>query len=177
MKCSTVQISASCISQLDDSRIAVTVPKEDIRRIKLAYDPESRHPFLRFLAGFGLVVAGLIMIIADYIIVEVGIFRIHIASHTFSIPVATISLWLGVGAGLWILIGVFRGRYNLLINTGQGFRKIFFAASTDIREIQRFVGRANRELGYDIDMSIMDTMYIAPAPADDRTDSKSPDVI
>ena len=169
MRCSTIQISASCISQLEDSRIAVTVPKEDIRRIKLAYDPESRHPFLRFLAGFGLVVAGLILIIADFIIVEVGIFRFHIASHTFNIPAATIGLWLGVGAGLWLLIGVFRGRYNLLINTGQGIRKVFFAGSTDIREIQRFVGRANQELGYDIDMSIMDTMYIPHASADDGT--------
>jgi hypothetical protein len=171
MICSTVQISGSGISQLEGERIAATVPREDVRRIKLCYDPESRHPFLRFLAGFGLVVAGLVMIIADFIIVEVGIFRVHIASHTFSIPLATIGLWLGVGAGLWLLIGVFRGRYNLLINTGRGICKIFFAESTDIREIQRFVGRANLELGYDIDMSIMDTMYITHAPADDGTDN------
>ncbi len=170
MRCSTVQISATCISQLEDSRIAVTVPKEDIRRIKLSFDPASRHPFLRFLAGFGLVVAGLILIIADFIIVEVGIFRFHIASHTFSVPVATIGLWLWVGAGLWLLIGVFRGRYNLLIKTANGIRKIFFEGSADIREIQHFVGRANQELGYDIDMSIMDTMYIKRAPANEGTD-------
>ncbi len=167
MRCSTVQISGSGISQIEGDRIAATVPKEEVRRIKLSYDPDSRHPFLRFLAGFGLVVAGLIMIIADYIIVEVGIIPIRIASHIFSIPVATIGLWFGVGVGLWFLIGVFRGRYNLLINTGQGIRKIFFAEFTDIREIQRFVGRANQELGYDIDMSIMDTMYIPHASAND----------
>lgn len=163
MRCLTIQISGSGISQIEGDRIVATVPKEEVRRIKLSYDPDSRHPFLRFLAGFGLVVAGLIMIIADYIIVEVGIIPVHIASQTFSIPIATIGLWLGVGAGLWFLIGVFRGRYNLLIDTEQGIRKIFFAASTDIREIQRFVGRANQELGYEIDMSIMDTMYIPHA--------------
>jgi hypothetical protein len=170
MRCSTVQILGSGVSQIDGGRIAATVPKEEVRRIKLSYDPRSRHPFLRFLAGFGLIVAGLILIIADFIIVEVGIFRVHIASHTFSIPVATIGLWLGVCAGLWLLIGVFRGRYNLLINTRQGICKIFFAESTDIREIQHFVGRAKQELGYDIDMAIMDTMYIKQAPADHGTD-------
>jgi len=171
MRCSTVQISGSGISQLEGDRITATVPKEEVLRIKLSYDPESRHPFLRFLAGFGLVVAGLVLIIADFIIVEVGIIPVHIASHTFSIPAATIGMWLGVGAGLWLLIGVFRGRYNLLINTGEGVRKIYFAASADIREIQRFVGRASQEMGYDIDMSIMDTMYIPLVSEEDGTDN------
>ena len=171
MRCLTVQISGSGISQIEGDRIMATVPKKEVRRIKLSYDPESRHPFLRFLAGFGLVVAGLVLIIADFIIVEVGIIPLHIASHTFNIPVATIGLWLGIGAGLWLLIGVFRGKYNLLIDTGQGIRKILFAESTDIREIQRFVGRANQELGYSIDMSIMDTMYIPHASPGDGTGS------
>ena len=163
MRCSTVQILGASISQIEGDRIVATVPKEEVRHIKLSYAPESRHPFMRFFAGFGLVVAGLIMIIADYLIVEIGIIPVHIASHTFSIPLATIGLWLGVGAGLWLLIGVFRGRYNLLIDTGQGFRKIFFAESTDIRKIQRFIVRANQELGYDIDLSLMDTMHIPHA--------------
>jgi hypothetical protein len=171
MRCSTVQILGSGISQIEGDSIAATVPKEEVRRIKLSYDPESRHPFVRFFAGFGLVVAGLIMIIVDFIIVEVGIFHLRIASHTFSIPAAMIGFWLGVGGGLWLLIGVFRGRFNLSIDTGQGIRKIFFDASTDIREIQHFIGRANQELGYYIDMSIMDTMHIPHALPGDGTGS------
>jgi hypothetical protein len=171
VRCSTVQISVSGISQIEGDKIALTVPKEEVRCIKLSYDPESRHPFLRFFAGFSLVVAGLIMIIADYLIVEIGIIPVRIASHTFSIPVATIGLWLGVGAGLWLLIGVFRGKYTLLIDTARGIRKIFFATSADIREIQRFIDRANQELGYDIDMSIMDTMHIPHAHPGNGTGS------
>jgi hypothetical protein len=165
MRCSTVQISASDISQLEECRIAVTVPREDIRRIKLSYDSKARHPFLQFLVGFGMIVAGLVLLIAAFIMVEVGAFFFHIASHTFRIPVVPIALWLMTGAGLWLLIGVFQGRYNLLINTNRGIRKIFFAESTDIRDILRFIGRANQELGYDIDLSITDTMYIKDAPA------------
>ncbi len=173
MRCSTVQISASCISQLEESRIAVTVPKEDIRRIKLAYDSQARHPFLQFLVGFGLVAAGLVLLIAAFMMMEVGALFFHIASHIFGIPVVPIGLWLMVGAGLWLLIGVFRGRYNLLINTERGIRKIFFGESTDIRDILRFVGRANQELGYDIDLSITETMYIKDVPADHQTNLNS----
>ncbi len=163
MKCSTVQISGSCIDELSEDGIATTVPREDIRRVKLSYNPQSRHPFLRFLVGFGMVVSGLIMIIADFIIVEVGVFQLRVASHAFRIPAAPIGLWLAVGAGLWLLIGVFRGRYNLSIDTGSGIRKVFFAESANIREILQFIGRANREFGYDIDTSIMETMYLKDA--------------
>jgi len=166
MRCSTVQISASGISQLEESRIAAAVPKENIRRIKLAYDSMTRHPFLQFLAGFGLIVTGLVLLIAAFIMAEVGAYFFHLASHTFSIPVAPIGLWLMVGAGLWLLIGVFRGRYNLLISTAQGSRKIFFGAGTDIEDILHFIERANRELGYDIDLSIKETMYVKDLPAD-----------
>jgi hypothetical protein len=144
----------------------VTVPKEDIRRIKLSYDPTTRHPFLQFLAGFGLMVTGLVLLIAAFIMAEVGAFFFHLSSHTFSIPVVPIGLWLMVGAGLWLLIGVFRGRYNLMISTAQGNRKIFFEGATNIRDILRFIGRANQELGYDIDLSIKETMYIKDIPAD-----------
>ncbi len=169
MRCSSVQISVSDISQLEECRIAATVPREDIRQIKLSYDSKARHPFLQFFVGFGLIVTGLVLLIAAFIMVEVGAFFFHIASHTFSIPVVPIGLWLMVGAGLWLLIGVFRGRYNLLINTKRGVRKIFFGESTDIKDILRFIGRANQELGYDIDMSITETMYIKDAPADQQT--------
>ncbi len=168
MICSMVEISYSGINQLGGDGITTSVPKEEIRGAALSYDPASRYPFLRFLAGFGLVVAGLIMIIADFIIVEVGIFRLQVASHTFTIPVVPIGLWLAVGAGLWLLIGVFRGRYTLSIRTGTAIRKIFFAQSADIRDIRDFIRRANRELGYDIDVSIMDTMYVSDTCADQK---------
>lgn len=166
MRCSTVQISASGICQLEGSRVVTTVPKEDIRRIKLSYDSQARHPFLQFLAGFGLIVTGLVLLIAAFIMAEVGAYFFHLASHTFSIPVVPIGLWLMVGAGLWLLIGVFRGRYNLLISTAQGNRKSFFGAGTDIKDILHFIERANRELGYDIDLSIKETMYVKDLPAD-----------
>jgi hypothetical protein len=171
MRCSTVQISASGIYQLEGGRITATVSKEDIRRIKLSYDSLARHPFLQFFAGFGLIVTGLVLIIATFMMADVGAFLYHLTSNTYSIPVAPIVLWFMVGAGLWLLVRVFRGRYNLLISTAQGSRKIFFGGATDINDILRVIGRANRELGYNIDLSITETMYIPDASADDSANN------
>jgi len=147
------------MSQMDGDKVVVTVPKEEIQRVKLSHDSRSRHPFLRFFAGFVLVTTGLIFLTAAFIIAEGGIYLVQLQSYTLGIPVIPIVLWAMVGVGLWLLVGVFRGRYNLLIDTEKGSRKIFFAPSADIREIERFIERANRELGCDIDASIMETMY------------------
>jgi hypothetical protein len=171
MRCSTVQISASDICQLEAGRITATVSKEDIRRIKLSYDSMARHPFLQFFIGFGLIATGLVLIIATFIMADVSAFLFRLTSNAYSIPVAPIVLWLMVGAGLWLLIGVFRGRYNLQISTTQGSRKIFFGGATDINDILRVIGRANRELGYNIDLSITETMCIPDTSVDDSADN------
>lgn len=156
------------MSQVDGDKEVVAVPKEEIRRVSLSHDPQSRHPFLRFFAGFVLVTTGLILLTAAFIIAEGGVYHLHLQSYTLGVPLIPIVLWSMVGGGLWLLIGVFRGRYNLLIDTEKGCRKIFFAASADIREIARFIKRANEELGYDIDTSIMETMYFKQTPDDDK---------
>ncbi len=166
MRCSTVQISASGIKQMEGDSILVDVPIEEIRKVKLCHDSKSRHPFIRFLSGFVLVVTGFILIIAAFIMAEGGVYIVKMRSLTLKIPLAPILIWLMVGIGMWLLIGVFRGRYNLLINTQCGIRKIFFGESADIKEIIRFVKKANQELGYDIDMSLTETMYIADSPSE-----------
>ena len=176
MICSTVQISASGISQLADGGIATTVPKDAIRRVMLAHDSRSRRPFLRFFAGFVLVVTGLIVLIAAFIMAEGGVYRVRIQSLTLGVPLAPIVLWLMVAWGLWLIIGVFRGRYNFLIETDGGRKKIFFSEAADIGEIARFAARANSELGYAIDLSIMDTMFVRDPEDALRSSRKGADV-
>ncbi len=160
MMLSMVHISISGISQLDGDAVVMTVPKEEIRRVTLVHDSRARRPFLQFFAGFILAATGLVFLIAAFLIAEGGVYVVQLKSVVLGIPVLPIGLWSMVGIGLWLIIGVFRGRYNLLIDTEQGCRKIFFAESADIRDIRDFVGRATRELGYDIDMSIMKSMHI-----------------
>ncbi len=159
MTCSSVHISASAISQLQGDAVVASVRKEEIRKISLVHDSLSRHPFFRFFAGFILIATGLIFLIAAFLIAEGGVYVVQVQSLVFGVPLLPLGLWAMVGAGLWLIIGVFRGRYNLLIDTSGGKRKIFFSESADIREIQHFVARADKELGYDIDASIMDSMH------------------
>ncbi len=159
MICSTVQILGSGISQIENNEAVTTIPKEEILQIKLSHDSRSRRPFLRFLAGFVLMVTGLILLFAEFIIAEGGIVSLQLKSFTFGLPIVPILLWAMVGVGAWLLIGVFRGRYNFLIKTEKGMRKIFFDESADIREIRDLVIRAKDELGYDIDVTLLDSMH------------------
>ena len=142
MICAAVKITVSGVSQVKGGCIRVTVPKEEIRGIKLCYDSRARYPFLQFLFGFALIATGVVLVIATVIM------------HT-----EIFTIWLLIAVGLWLLAGVFRGRYSLLVITDKGAMKIFFDGSADVREIERFARRANMELGYMIDLSIMETMY------------------
>jgi len=159
MICSTVQILGSGINQVENNKIVATVPKEEIQLIKLSHDSRSHHPFLRFLVGFVLMVTGLILLLAEFIIAEGGIVSLKMKSFTFGVPIIPILLWAMVGMGAWFLIGVFRGRYNFLIKTDHGMRKIFFEESADIREIRDLITRAKDEFGYDIDVTLLNSMH------------------
>jgi len=48
-----------------------------------------------------------------------------------------------VGAGFWLLMGIFRARYHFWIDTQAGIRKIFFDKTVDISEIRQFVRKAH----------------------------------
>lgn len=136
------------------------VPKEEIRRITLSHDSMSRHPFLQFLAGFVLTVTGLILGIAAFILAdEGGVFLVEVKPLVVKVPIIAMGLCLLIWLGLWLLKGVFRGRYNFLIDTEKGTRKVFFEEPADIQEIAQFVRRAQQELGYHIDVSIMESMH------------------
>jgi len=159
MICSTVQILGSGISQVENNQIVATIPREEIQLIKLSHDSKSRHPFLRFLAGFVLMVTGLILLLVEFIMAEGGIVSLQMKSFTLGVPIVPILLWAMVGMGAWLLIGVFRGRYNFLIKTDYGMKKIFFAESADIRDIRDLVTRAKVEFGYEIDVTLFDSMH------------------
>jgi hypothetical protein len=160
MICSDVKISVSGLSQLKGNDIVSTVPKDDIVNITLCYDSRSTRPFLRFSAGFILIAVGLVFLTTAFLMAEGGVYNLELQVFTLGVPLIPIALWLLVGFGLWLILGVFPGRYNLLIKTRRGSRKIFFRQSADIREIRSFVGRAVGELGYTIDVSLLNTMLL-----------------
>ncbi len=160
MRCSNVQISVAGISQLEGNGVVTTIPREEIVAVRLCHDSRSRRPFLRFSSGFILVAVGLVFLTTAFLMAEGGVLLLELKSVTLGVPVIPIVLWGAVGFGLWLILGVFRGRYNFVINTSTGIRKIFFTDTADIREIRSFIERAVRELGYEIDVSLLDTMLI-----------------
>jgi hypothetical protein len=159
MNCASVDISTNGISQLDGKKTINTIPREGIVRITLSHDSCSRHPFLRFLVGFVMIAMGIVLGIGAFLLDLGGIYPVETEYVSFGIPVAPLVIVSLIWAGGWLLAGMLRGRYNLLIHTPNGIRKIFFTDSADIRDIRQFLRRAQTELGYEIDVSLMDQMH------------------
>ena len=164
MRCSTVEISGSAISQLEGGAVVELVPKEEIREVTLCHDSRSRYPFLRFFTGFVLILFGLILLADAFLKAEGGVVLVRIKSFTLGVPVLPLLLWGMIGGGIWLIRGVFRGRFNFLIKSVNGDRKIFFGEAADVKEIRDFVGRAVHEFGYEIDASLFDTMLFEQEP-------------
>jgi hypothetical protein len=159
MNCASIDISASGIRQLCGDRTLVAVQREDILRIVLGHDSRTRHPFLQFLVGFVLVTSGIILGIGAFLLDLGGVYLVKMEQFTFGVPIAPLAIVLFIWAGGWLVLGVLRGRYNLLIHTPEGARKIAFADDADIRDIRAFLERAQCELGYEIDVSLMQQMH------------------
>ena len=150
-----MEISKTAISEIRDDRIFVTVPREQIRQIKLCYDTSAKNPFCQYFLGFTLFSIGLIGLIVVFYASLGGGSLIQAKSEEFVVPLVPTALWLMAGTGLWLLSGIFRAKYLFLIDTEKGIRKLFFENSGDINEIQQFIRKAHLNFGYEIDVSTL----------------------
>ncbi len=166
MTCASITISAEGISQETGAAGTVTIGREAIRSLQLSHAGRSRRPFFRFFAGFLLMAIGTIFLIAAFLMAEGGVVEMHFMALSFSVPVVPLVLWAMVGAGLWLVMGVFRGCYGITVRSDSGTRTFSFPESMALSEILRFIARANRDLGYAIDTSLTASLYLGETPED-----------
>lgn len=162
LRCSKVTISATTISELDGDRVVISIPREQIRQIKLRYDTDVRKPFCQYFLGFSLLSLGLIGLVVTFFASTGGASLILNDSGNFVLPLVPIALWLMVGIGAWLLIGIFRARYHLWIDTENGTHKIFFDKTVDIQEIRQFIRQAHLNFGYSIEVAIPENLHTSP---------------
>ena len=160
LRCSNVEISADEITEFSGERAVFSVPRRQIRHIKLSYDTSVKTPFLHFFMGFTLTTLGIIGM-TTFLIAAAGEGRfIQRESGHLALPLVPIALWVVIGLGIWLLMRVFRARYHFVVDTGGGERKIFFERSADVRDIQQLVRRARIAFGYEIESSILEKMQV-----------------
>lgn len=164
LRCFQVEVSGTEICELSGERISVTIPREQIRRIKLCYDTNAKNPFCQFFLGFTLFSLGLIGLVVTFFAITGRGYPIRSDPGVFVLPLIPIALWFMAGTGFWLLAGVLRARYFLLVETEKGLHKIFFGKSADVNAIRRFIWKAHMNFGYAIDISITDTGKDRPSP-------------
>ncbi len=159
---SKVEISGTDLRKIDDGRIVITIGKGEIRQIRLGYDTEARHPFLQYFFGFTLFSLGLLGLVVTFF-ANTGV-RDVAASEPgeFVLPMIPVILWIMAGIGFWLLLGIFRARYHLCIDTDNGVRRIFFDKTAEVTEIRQFIRMANQKFGYEIDSSVLEKMHGSP---------------
>ncbi len=150
IRCSTVRISCTGVSQLEGGRVIATVPKDQIRKITLSHLTSTKRPFLQFFVGFVSVSVGLILGITSFLVDEGNSAPSQPGSFVIKIPLITIGMWMLMGLGLWLLVGIFRGKYILIVETDQGKQRICFDKTARIGEILCFIEKAEQEFGYEI---------------------------
>ncbi len=154
LRYSGVMISAESISRMRRGKPVATVPRERIINLKLCNDTGVRNPFCHFLLGFTMVMLGAI---GDFIVLVSSLSGVRLDADVdpegLVIPLIPVGFWVMIGTGLLLLVGVFRAKYHLLIETGQGITRIFFEKPADQQEIRRFLAKAGAEFGYEFDIS------------------------
>ena len=164
LKCPGIAISEAGISELDGDRIILTIPRAQIKGIKLSYDTRAKNPFCQFFLGFIMSVLGLIGLVVIFLAsTKRGFLRQQ--SEYLEIPLIPVALWIMTGAGLWLLAGVLRAHYHLSVETEKETYKLFFKKTKDSREIRQFVRKAQIDFGYEIYVSILEKLQITDPPA------------
>jgi hypothetical protein len=156
IRCSKAEISADKVSEIDGRRIVFSIPREQIRQIRLGHDTAVKYPFCQYFLGFSLLSLGLIGLIVVFFASSGKVSLTQNVSGDFILPLVPVGLWVITGVGLWLLAGIFRARYHLSIETEKETRRIFFEKATDVNEIRQFLRKARMDFGYCIDASVLD---------------------
>ncbi len=156
LRCPKVEITGTNISELDGERPVLTIPREQIRHIKLCYDTRAKNPFCQYFLGFTLLSMGLLGLMVTFYAGLSGNLVAQAEPGSFVIPIVPAALWLMTGVGFWLLRGIFKARYHLMIHSEEGISKIFFDKTADIGEIRLFIRKAQLKFGYRIDVSVLE---------------------
>ena len=167
IRCPTLEVSGTAISELEGDKIVLTVPRDTILHLRLLYESEVKNAFCRYFMGFVLFFLGLVGLIAVMLASAGGHPLLQPETGSSELAPLLMTLWLLIGAGVWLLSSVFRARYRLLIETEGGLHKISFAKSMSLQEIRQFIRRAQMFFGYEIDISILDKAGVSSMLGED----------
>ncbi len=156
LRCPKIEITGTNISELDGERPVLTIPRGQIRQIKLCYDTRAKNPFCQYFLGFTLLSLGLLGLMVTFFAGLSGGLDVQAEPGSFVIPIVPAALWLMTGVGFWLLMGIFKARYYLMIDREEGMQKFFFDRTADIGEIQTFIRKAKLKFGYTIDVSVLE---------------------
>lgn len=134
--CHGVRLEAQYLCEMDEHRVAVRVPRADIRAIAVRYGIAAERPIPSFVLGavialFGLAVA---LSLARWMW-RGGVMEVHFAAGAAALPV-----------GAWLMLNSVRKSHFLEVTLAKDVRKLAFAGSAPEAEIREFAGSVGRSV-------------------------------
>ena len=149
IRCSTVQVTASDICEIDNDKIIIAVPKNEATKIILAHGYQANRPLIQIAIAAVLLSLGYfagIHPITNYIINLIGNPEAAIRPTVYTIFMALI--WTPIG--IYLVIDALKQRYYLLVETDTNKQKIVFQDKISKNEVYNFVNSIRDQFRYSI---------------------------
>lgn len=149
LECSSVCVTATEITEKDNEKVLISIPKEQIERITLKHGLKANRPFIEMCIGIGLIALGYftgILPIKSFLIKIINEPEVNIRPTLYTIFMALIWTPLGV----YLTIDALKRRYYLLIETVSGKKKAVFKDDLTKSEVITFINNIRDKYRYNI---------------------------
>ncbi len=144
-KCSSVEITEDEISEFDGNKRIVSIHRKDIIKIVLKYGVIGERYLVQIICGLILTALGLVFgSLPIYHILKTGV---SLSGPALGVIASAAPMVL---VGIFLIAGLFKRRYYLLIQTGGKHRKVVFQDKIELPEISHFINTINSNLKYEI---------------------------
>ena len=149
IKLSTVKITQKGVSELDENRETIFIPKETIKSIILLYGCGVQRPIVLIVFALPLIIIPLYFFLPPLwdLFSSLASSNEHGGGRTLqflALPLALVPL------GLWLFYIVFKKTFYLMIKTETKNKKIVFRNKVSQTELYQFIEQANNDYGYSI---------------------------
>lgn len=145
MDYANVSINWKRVAELDEKSPVVIVPRESIQSIELRYGLQSERTWLRIPFAVVLIAAGLM---------PTGLILRWLTKGDENVASLFTAMVLMLPVGIWMLWTALVPGYYLAVVTDRDSRKIAFARTAKLDEIEDFLEQASDELGCRITIAV-----------------------
>jgi hypothetical protein len=154
----SVRFDGDGVSEWQDGRQVVVVPRAEIVEIELRRGPAGERPVVQLVLGAASVLLGAVCLVSLF--ERIGLVWSGRIAHGGIRLLAASALFLILGA--YVVISALRPAYLLRVATQRGARKLVFTGKADLASIAAALRQADERFGYTVQWAVADRVPGTP---------------